>query len=87
MPPQLRRVKQTPKLPRRRRDGHKGEYGRVLVVGGSPGMIGAVALAANAALRGGAGTPPRPVFDGRPSGFEDPARPGVRGRPESCPSA
>ncbi|MFW6132917.1 MAG: NAD(P)H-hydrate dehydratase [Planctomycetota bacterium] len=36
-------------------DGHKGDYGRVLVVGGSRGMVGAVALAANAALRGGAG--------------------------------
>jgi len=43
------------KLPRRARDGHKGDYGRVLVVGGSRGMAGAVALAANAALRGGAG--------------------------------
>ena len=37
------------------REGHKGDYGRVLVVGGSRGMIGAVALAADAALRGGAG--------------------------------
>jgi ADP-dependent NAD(P)H-hydrate dehydratase len=42
-------------LPSRRREGHKGDYGRVLVVGGSRGMIGAVALASNAALRGGAG--------------------------------
>jgi len=41
--------------PARRRTGHKGDYGRVLVVGGSRGMIGAVGLAANAALRGGAG--------------------------------
>jgi len=39
----------------RRRDAHKGDFGRVLVVGGSRGMIGAPALAANAALRGGAG--------------------------------
>jgi len=43
------------KLPRRDRDGHKGNFGRVLVVGGSAGMIGAPALAANGALRGGAG--------------------------------
>lgn len=43
------------KLPRRRRGAHKGDFGRVLVVGGSDGMIGAVSLAANAALRGGAG--------------------------------
>ncbi len=42
-------------LPRRNRDGHKGDYGRVLVVGGSRGMPGAPALAASAALRGGAG--------------------------------
>ena len=44
-----------PTLPARRADGHKGNYGHVLVVGGSRGMIGAPALAANAALRGGAG--------------------------------
>lgn len=44
-----------PKLPARRRDAHKGDFGRVLVVGGSVGMAGAAALAANAALRGGAG--------------------------------
>ena len=49
------RVTELPKLPRRREDGHKGDYGRVLIVGGSRGMIGAPALAANAALRGGAG--------------------------------
>ena len=50
-----RRIDAIPALRRRRRDGHKGDYGRVLVVGGSSGMIGAPALAANAALRGGAG--------------------------------
>jgi NAD(P)H-hydrate epimerase len=49
------RVKAVPRLPARRADGHKGAYGHVLVVGGSRGMIGAVALATNAALRGGAG--------------------------------
>ncbi len=48
-------VKAVPRLPKRRPDGHKGLYGYVLVVGGSRGMIGAVALATNAALRGGAG--------------------------------
>ena len=42
-------------LPRRRRDAHKGDYGRVLVVGGDHGMGGAVRLAAAAALRTGAG--------------------------------
>ncbi|MCD4823878.1 MAG: NAD(P)H-hydrate dehydratase [Phycisphaerae bacterium] len=39
----------------RGRDAHKGDFGRVLVVGGSAGMIGAPALAATAGLRGGAG--------------------------------
>ncbi len=42
-------------LPRRRRDAHKGDYGRVLVVGGDHGMGGAVRLSAEAALRSGAG--------------------------------
>lgn len=40
---------------RRPRDAHKGQHGHVLVVGGNHGMAGAVALAAEAALRGGAG--------------------------------
>ena len=44
-----------PDLPVRARDAHKGDFGCVLVVGGSRGMIGAPALAANAALRAGAG--------------------------------
>jgi hydroxyethylthiazole kinase-like uncharacterized protein yjeF len=42
-------------LPRRRRTGHKGDYGHVLVVGGGEGMPGAVRLAGEAALRAGAG--------------------------------
>ena len=42
-------------LPAREADAHKGDFGRVLIVGGSRGMIGAPALAAMAALRGGAG--------------------------------
>ena len=50
-----RRIETVPALPRRRPDAHKGDYGRVLIAGGSRGMIGAPALAANAALRGGAG--------------------------------
>ena len=44
-----------PSLPRRNDDDHKGTFGTVLVVGGSRGMFGAPALAAMAALRGGAG--------------------------------
>ena len=39
----------------RKKNSHKGEYGHVLVIGGGVGMPGAVALAAKAALRTGAG--------------------------------
>ena len=39
----------------RRNDTHKGDHGRVLVIGGSAGMTGAAVLAARAALRAGAG--------------------------------
>ena len=42
-------------LPRRDPRAHKGSVGRVLVVGGSPGLTGAVCLAARAATRTGAG--------------------------------
>ena len=52
------RVTEVPKLPVRAVDAHKGMVGRVLVVGGSlgkHGMVGAPALAANAALRSGTG--------------------------------
>ncbi len=48
-------VDKLPELADRDRAGHKGSYGRVLVVAGSAGMIGAAALAANACLRAGAG--------------------------------
>ncbi len=44
-----------PKLPPRREDAHKGDFGLALIVGGSRGMAGAAALAGMAALRGGAG--------------------------------
>jgi ADP-dependent NAD(P)H-hydrate dehydratase len=44
-----------PKLPPRPADGHKGTFGRVLVVGGNDAMIGAPALAGLSALRMGAG--------------------------------
>jgi NAD(P)H-hydrate epimerase len=42
-------------LPGRRQDSHKGDYGRILVVAGSPGKTGAASLAAMGALRSGAG--------------------------------
>lgn len=44
-----------PKLKPRQADSHKGDYGRVLIVGGSRGMAGAPSLAGIAALRSGAG--------------------------------
>jgi NAD(P)H-hydrate epimerase len=44
-----------PLLPTRDPRAHKGSVGRVLIAGGSMGLTGAVALAARAALRSGAG--------------------------------
>lgn len=44
-----------PRLAPRAPDSHKGDFGRVLVIGGSQGMAGAVALAGLSALRSGAG--------------------------------
>lgn len=42
-------------IPVRPADSHKGDYGHVVVAGGSTGMSGAVTLAARAAIRSGAG--------------------------------
>lgn len=42
-------------LPKRARDAHKGDFGHILVAGGSAGFGGAPALAALAALRTGSG--------------------------------
>ena len=42
-------------LPRRDRNAHKGNFGRVLILAGSVGFTGAPCLAAEAALRTGAG--------------------------------
>lgn len=44
-----------PFLPARRRSAHKGHFGHVLLVGGDHGYSGAIRLAAEAALRCGAG--------------------------------
>jgi ADP-dependent NAD(P)H-hydrate dehydratase / NAD(P)H-hydrate epimerase len=55
------------KLPERARDAHKRKCGSVLVVGGSPGLTGAAALCAQAALRTGAGL----VTLGVPEGLHD----------------
>ena len=42
-------------LKKRKRDAHKGDFGRVLIVAGSKGMAGAAILCAKGALRSGAG--------------------------------
>src|SRR5918999_1587434 len=51
----MERISSPPPLPPRPLKGHKGMFGRVLVVGGNDGMIGAPVLAGTAALRMGAG--------------------------------
>ncbi len=43
------------RLPDRHPEMHKGDRGRLLVVGGSAGMTGSITLACNAAIRAGAG--------------------------------
>lgn len=43
------------KLPRRPRDAHKGDFGKIFILAGSEGYTGAPVLAARAALRTGAG--------------------------------
>jgi NAD(P)H-hydrate epimerase len=55
------------RLPPRPADGHKGRFGHVLVVAGSEGKTGAAALAAEAAVRVGAGL----VTIGCPAGVND----------------
>ncbi|MDD9857709.1 MAG: NAD(P)H-hydrate dehydratase [Gammaproteobacteria bacterium] len=62
IPPEARRavapvarIIAAPTLKRRALDMHKGDAGRVLVVGGGRGMLGAVLLAGEAALRCGSG--------------------------------
>jgi ADP-dependent NAD(P)H-hydrate dehydratase / NAD(P)H-hydrate epimerase len=52
----------------RRPNAHKGDSGRVLLVAGSPGLTGAAAMSATAALRGGAGL----VTVGVPKSLRDP---------------
>ena len=42
-------------LPTRDNESHKGDFGRVLMIGGSRGMSGAIAMSGIAALRSGSG--------------------------------
>jgi hydroxyethylthiazole kinase-like uncharacterized protein yjeF len=56
--PRLERIEDTEilrALPRRRRAAHKGDFGKVLIVGSGPSMPGATRLAGEACLRVGAG--------------------------------
>lgn len=55
-----------PLLPARPLAGHKGTFGRVLIIAGSRGMSGAACLAGLGALRGGAGL----VYVACPSGIQ-----------------
>jgi NAD(P)H-hydrate epimerase len=58
------RMTELPAPPERPPEAHKGTFGSALIVGGSRGMSGAVALSGLAALRGGAGL----VFVAVPAG-------------------
>ncbi|MDH3605365.1 MAG: NAD(P)H-hydrate dehydratase [Acidimicrobiia bacterium] len=54
--PELRLVEESDvRIPARERTAHKWSSGSVMVVGGSPGLTGALMLAATGALRSGAG--------------------------------
>lgn len=44
-----------PQLPPRHAESHKGDFGKVVLIGGSVGMAGAITLSGQAALRSGAG--------------------------------
>lgn len=55
-----------PVIPERPADGHKGTFGRVLIVAGSRTMSGAATLSGLGALRGGAGL----VFVACPAGVQ-----------------
>lgn len=43
-------------IPRRKPDGHKGDFGKLFVLAGSTGMTGAAAMTAKSAFRSGCGT-------------------------------
>jgi len=51
----LKEVKTLPAIYPRKRDAHKGDFGKIAVIAGSPGMTGAACLTARSALRSGAG--------------------------------
>src|SRR5215213_2450725 len=57
----MHHIQHPPPLPDRPLDGHKGLFGRVLIVGGSDDMVSAPVLAGTAALRMGSGLVQIPV--------------------------
>lgn len=52
---------------KRKKDTHKGDYGHFFILGGSPGLTGAVCLAGESSLRSGCGL----VTIGIPEGLND----------------
>jgi NAD(P)H-hydrate epimerase len=51
----MKQINEIPKLPNRSEDGHKGTFGKVLIIAGSFGMSGAAGIAGKSALKAGAG--------------------------------
>jgi len=51
----MKRITELPPFPARPNDGHKGTFGRAMIIAGSRGMSGAAILSGLGALRGGAG--------------------------------
>ncbi len=51
----LTKTEVTSALPKRKADGHKGDFGKLLIIAGSTGMGGAAALTGKSALRTGCG--------------------------------
>jgi hydroxyethylthiazole kinase-like uncharacterized protein yjeF len=72
-------------LPARRHAQHKGSFGDVVVVGGAPGMTGALWLAARAALAAGAGRVYAHPLDAQAS-LLDPTQPELMGRRGGTPA-
>lgn len=52
---ELNELPNLPRLAKRTADAHKGTFGTAVLIGGSRGMFGAIAMAARAALLGGSG--------------------------------
>jgi hydroxyethylthiazole kinase-like uncharacterized protein yjeF len=75
-----------PLPPPRRHAQHKGSFGDVIVVGGAPGMTGALWLAARAALAAGAGRVYAQPLDPQAALF-DPMHPELMGRRGEIPAA